>query len=225
MVLDTETASLKGGVYDVGYTIATSKGVILLERNWLVKETFTNGRLMKGAYFASKMFSHYAEMLQNGVVELTNWRYIIAFMQYDFHAYDVNILAAYNLPFDLRVMTQTHKMLGNNSLILPPCKKLDLYRFACSTLMNTPTYRTLCEQEGWISKAGNYLTNAQCAYRYCIGDFGFIENHTALNDAIIETEIMRRCYAAKQKIPYNDLRENQWKIVNPTASTKRYGGK
>jgi len=224
MVLDTETASLKGGVYDIGYTIATARGDILIERNWLVKETFTNGTLMKGAFFASKMFSHYAQMLQDGVIELTNWRYIIAFMRYDFYAYDVNILAAYNLPFDMRVMTQTNKMLGGNTPLLPPCKKLDIYRFACMTLLNTPTYKKLCTQRGWISKAGNFRTNAENAYRYCIGNFTFAEDHTALSDAIIETEILRRCYAAKKTIPYNDVREGQWKIVNPKTTINTYGG-
>ena len=42
LILDTETADLSGAVYDVGYTIATKKGDILAERNFLVEEIFTN---------------------------------------------------------------------------------------------------------------------------------------------------------------------------------------
>lgn len=213
MVLDTETADLHGNVYDVGYTIATARGEILCKRNWLVKETFTDGRKMKGAFFASKMFSHYAQMLQNGEVELTNWRYIVAFMRQDFFAYGVNILAAYNLPFDIRVMLATNRLLGGHTPMLPPCRKLDLYRFACMTLLNTPTYHQLCKQRGWISPAGNYRTTAEHAFRYCTGQFDYEESHTALDDAIIETEIMRRCYAAKKPIPYNIVDGSQWKLA------------
>ena len=36
MVLDTEACDLAGNVYDVGYTIADRKGVILTRKNFLV---------------------------------------------------------------------------------------------------------------------------------------------------------------------------------------------
>ena len=39
MVLDTEACDLAGNVYDVGYTIADRKGVILTRKNFLVEES------------------------------------------------------------------------------------------------------------------------------------------------------------------------------------------
>ncbi len=214
MVLDTETCSLKGDVYDLGYTIADKKGNIFITRNWLVKEVFTNGRKMKGAFFAAKMFNEYAVMLANKTVELTPWLKIVEYMRKDFHDYGVNVLAAYNLPFDLRVMTQTNKMLKGSTPILPTCLKLDLYRFAAMAKFSKPTYQRVARENGWVSKAGNVMTNAECAYKYCMQKFGFVEQHTALDDAIIETAIMARLFKTKSFIPYNDLRGNQWKIAN-----------
>lgn len=215
MVLDTETADLKGPVYDLAYTVTTAKGEILQERNWLVKEIFTDGKLMKGAFFASKMFSHYAGMLETGAVKLTPWKEIVFRMQSDFYIYGINCVSAYNLAFDKKVMKMTHDFLGHYTPILSPARQLDLWRFACSAKLNSKLYKSLAEKMGWVSPAGNIRTSAECAYRYITGNWGFIEDHTALSDARIETEILASCYAAHKKIPYNIVDNTPWKIVNP----------
>lgn len=214
MVLDTETADKSHAVYDVGYCIATAKGEILQERTFLVDEIFTDGQRMMGAFFASKLFSHYAGMLQHGEIALTPWDVIVEHMRYDHYAHNVNIVAAYNLAFDRRAMLKTHKLLGHNCPILRPSKMLDLWQFACEAKLNTATYKQLAIEQGWTTDAGNIRTGAEYAYRFCSGDWGFIEDHTALSDARIEVEIMASCYAAKKKIPYGILGSAPWKIVN-----------
>jgi hypothetical protein len=73
MVLDTETCDLKGHVYDVGYTITNRRGLIRQNRNWLVEEIFTDATKMMGAFYARKLFTHYAPMLQAGEIEITPW--------------------------------------------------------------------------------------------------------------------------------------------------------
>jgi len=218
MVLDVETASFNSAVYDVGYTIATVKGEILQARNWLVKEIFTNAGLMMDAFFAKKMFTHYAEMLQNGVVKLTPWCDIVNAMRLDCMRYNVNILAAYNLAFDRRVMANTHKGMGYSTPILPnPLKQLDLWRFACESKLDSWAYREIAVINEWVSEAGNIFTKAEHAYRYISGDWDFDEDHTALSDAIIETEIMAACYRAHKTVPYNIVDNQAWRIVNPNA--------
>ena len=67
---------------------------------------------------------------------------------------------------------------------------------------------------GWVSKAGNINTGAEYAYRFCAGDWGFIEDHTALSDAKIETDIMAACFAAKKRVPYGVMNAQPWRIVN-----------
>jgi len=219
LVLDTETCALQGHVYDVGYTIANKRGEIVLTRNWLVQEIFTDASKMMGAFYARKLFSHYAPMLGRGDVELVPWNDIVAIMRGDIAEHGVNILAAYNLGFDRRVMRQTHGLLGDGSPIFGAgTKQLDLWQFACETKLSQKAYKRIAEENGWVSSAGNIKTGAEFAYRFCSGDFGFIEDHTALSDALIETKIMADCFATKRKIPYGIVNGSPWRIVNKKAS-------
>ena len=217
LVLDTETCDLQGHVYDVGYTIADRKGVILTRKNWLVEEIFTDPNKMMGAFYARKLFSHYAPMLDAGTISLAPWSKIVAEMQTDVDAFGVNVLAAYNLGFDRRVMRQTNDLLGLGP-ILPPMEQLDIWQFACETKLSQKAYKRIAEENGWVSSAGNIKTGAEFAYRFCSGDFGFIEDHTALSDAIIETKIMADCFATKRKVPYGIVNGSPWRIVNKKAS-------
>ena len=215
MVLDTETADLTGSVYDVGYTITNKRGEIILSRNWLVEEIFTDAKKMMGAFYAGKIFTHYAPMLQRGEIRLAPWLEIVETMRGDILEHSVNILAAYNLPFDTRVMRNTHSALGYTDKVLPhSLDTLCIWQFACETKLNTRLYKELAISKGWVSEAGNIRTGAEYAYRFCAGDWGFIEDHTALSDAIIETEILARCFATGAKIPYNKKSAMPWRIVN-----------
>ena len=213
MVLDTETCDLAGNVYDVGYTIANRKGEIVTQYNALVSEIFTDAEKMTGAFYAKKLFTHYAPMLDAGTIRLQSWADIVAQMQNDAETFGVNVLAAYNLGFDRRVMRQTNALLGNGA-ILPKMEMLDIWQFACETKLSTLTYKQIAKQNGWVSSAGNIRTGAEYAYRFCSGDHGFIEDHTALSDAIIETDILKACYASKKRVPYNIMNAQPWRIVN-----------
>ena len=184
MVLDTEACDLAGNVYDVGYTIADRKGVILTKKNFLVEEIFTDADKMMGAFYAKKLFTHYAPMLDRNTIALTPWASIVAEMQIDVDAFGVNVLAAYNLGFDRRVMRQTNNLLGLGP-IMPAMEMLDIWQFACETKLSQQTYKDIARANGWVSNKGNIRTGAEYAYRFCSGDHGFIEDHTALSDAII----------------------------------------
>lgn len=214
MVLDTETCDLKGHVYDVGYTITNKRGQILSEYNALVSEIFTDAEKMMGAFYARKMFSHYAPMLDAGDISLVPWADIVANIQSDVSVYNVNVLSAYNLGFDRRVMGQTNELLGNGAIFQSPVKQLDIWQFACEAKLNTATYKQLANEQGWVSAAGNIRTGAEYAYRFCRGDWGFIEDHTALSDARIETAILADCFSAKKRVPYGIVNAQPWRIVN-----------
>lgn len=217
MVLDTETCDLKGHVYDVGYTVANKRGEIVTRYNALVLEVFTDAEKMMGAFYAKKLFSHYAPMLDRGEISLVPWMDIVAQMRYDIALYGVNVMAAYNLGFDRRVMRQTHGLLGDGSPICGKMDQLDLWQFACETKLSQKTYAKIAREQGWVSSAGNIKTGAEFAYRFCSGDFGFIEDHTALSDALIETEIMADCFRQKKSVPYGKVNGSPWRIVNKKA--------
>ena len=216
--LDTETVGLEGHVYDIGYCIHNKRGEIVLERNWLVEENFTNPKKMMGAFYAGKHFTHYARMLQDGEIRLTPWAEIIGIMRADFLEHGVDVVAAYNAGFDFRVLKQTHADLGGEGAILQnPVKVLDIWQFACETKLSQKQYANIARSQGWVSSKGNIKTGAEFAHRYCSGDHSFIEDHTALSDARIEVAILAKCFAQKKRVPYGITTAQPWHIVNKKA--------
>jgi len=216
LTLDTETADLSGNVYDLGYIIHDRAGNELTRFHALVEEIFTQPKIMMGAFYAKKLFSHYAPMLDRGDIKMQSWQFIIDRLRSDIAEYNVSTIAAYNIGFDMRAVNNTHKALtGETRVLKSPCKILDIWQFACEAKLNNRNYKKIAESLGWISPAGNIKTGAEFAYRFCSGDHGFIEDHTALSDCQIEVEILRQCFATKKKIPYGKFNQAPWRIVNP----------
>ena len=214
MTLDTETADLTGHVYDIAFVVHEKDGTIIETYNALVDEVFTDAKKMMGAFYASKLFTHYSKMLAAGSVGFANWADIVANIQRAISDHNVKTVCAYNLGFDRRVIRNTHKSLGFSGAICPPVKQLDIWQFACETKLSQATYKKLALDAGWVSSAGNIKTGAEYAYRFCSGDHGFIEDHTALSDALIEVDILAACFATRKKIPYNIVNAQPWRIVN-----------
>lgn len=214
-VLDTETASLSGAVYDVGVVITDKKGVITKRYNALVREVITDPALMMGAFYAKKIFSHYLPMIERREIAIKSWAEIANDLR-NLLA-DVDVIAAYNLAFDKKVIRQTHSLLGDGQPLMRPTKQLDIWRFACMTLLSQKTFKDLARARGWTSKAGNIMSGAEVAYRFASGKWDFIEDHTALSDCEIETDILARCYAAKKAIPYNIVdskyAKSPWRLI------------
>ena len=71
---------------------------------------------------------------------------------------------------------------------------IDIWGVACKYLLNNSKYKNMCLREGKISPSGLYFTtNAEVAMQYLSQRFDFIEDHTALSDAEIETKILFYC--------------------------------
>ena len=71
---------------------------------------------------------------------------------------------------------------------------IDIWGVACKYLLNNNKYKKMCLETSKISNSGLYFsTNAEHAMQYLSQRFDFIEDHTALSDAEIETEILFYC--------------------------------
>ena len=71
---------------------------------------------------------------------------------------------------------------------------IDIWGVACKYLLNNSKYKNMCLKENKISNSGLYFTtNAEVTMQYLSQRFNFIEDHTALSDAEIETEILFYC--------------------------------
>lgn len=221
ITLDTESTGLgrRALAFDVGYTIATRKDLIL-SRQFLIREILTDPRVMLGAMnngdwrdmMGAKLFNAYIPALDASEFRLASWQEFTRTLRDDMATHSVDVFAAYNLPFDMRALAQTQAhILGAGKVLDYRPDLLCLWNFSASTVCQRPTYHKAAQQFGWISDAGNVRTNAEKVYAYLTGNFDFIEKHTALDDALIETEILQRLLAAKKPIPYNELDHGAWR--------------
>jgi len=219
LIADTETVGLKpqNFVYDFGYVITTKKEV-KLERSFLVAEIITDANKMMGAYFAKKIFSYYIPTLDAGLIHLHTWADVVKQLRADMDEYQIDVFCAYNLPFDMGAITATNALLTNGGKVLDyKPDLLDLYYFACTGALNSRLYHDMAYQQEairqdntWVSAANNVRTTAEKAYAFLSGDIDFVESHTALHDAQIETVILKKLLARKSTIPYNRLVAMPW---------------
>lgn len=224
LVMDTETTGLgsRSFVFDFAYVICT-RNKILLERKFIIREIMTNPRIMLGALYnkdwrammGGKIFHHYIPSLANDTLTLHNWRDVLNQMRDDILTYQVDVFSAYNLPFDLNAMQKTHHKIVEKNLDFSRLTLLCLWEFACLTVCREQTYHNLCWQlgknAGWITDANNVRTTAEKVHAYLSGDFDFVESHTALEDAQIETDILQRLLAKHTAIPYNIVSGFSWR--------------
>lgn len=225
LIADGESTGLGSRAYlfDFGYVIAT-RDTILKERSFLVREVLTNPRVMLGALFnddwrammGGKLFQDYIPAIHRHEMRLYSWREIVETMRDDMETYQVDVFSAYNLRFDMGAIQTTQAFVGTPGKVLAYAPDLlCLWEFACQTLCNTPMYHRVAREQGqdtgWITPANNVRTNAEKVYAFLSGDLDFIEAHTALADAQIETEILQRLLAKKKRIPYNVLDHMPWK--------------
>lgn len=76
----------------------------------------------------------------------------------------------------------------------------DVWGLSCQHVLNCDEYRDMCREKGWFTASGRYYkTSAETAYRFVVNDESFIEAHTALDDAIIESLLFAECMKRTKK--------------------------
>jgi hypothetical protein len=214
---DTETCGLGKAmqVYDYGYVIHGKDGKTLVENHGLVEEIYTDAERMMGAYYAKKSFSHYPRMLDRNEISLKPWAQLQAEFAGHCEEFGVNVFSAYNAGFDMRAIKITNELLGKGKKFLPyNMRTLCLWEFACTTIFKSENYRALARQEGWVSDKGNFQTTAERAYQYLAPSWKFVEDHTALSDARIETFVSAKCFSRKKRVPWGEM-GGSWQKAQP----------
>ena len=78
----------------------------------------------------------------------------------------------------------------------------DIWYIAIQYLLNSNDYKKKAVENQWFTASGKYFsTNAENAYRFIADENDFIESHTALSDARIETKIFTKA-----------VNHNKWNI-------------
>ena len=222
LILDTETGGSLANpiVYDFGYIIINRKGEELARFSSAVKEIITDPKLMMNAFYAKKIFSFYIPKIAKGDLELNSWSDIVAQLLADVEKYNVKTICAYNAKFDCRAIKETNSFLGFPPVFKSPIRILCLWEAACETLMNNRNFKKVARDLGWVTAKGNIRTSAEMAYRYVSKDYDFIESHTAIEDAEIETVLLETMLNKKVKLPYN-FSGRTWQLVNKKAKNEQ----
>ena len=195
VVFDTETTSLeKPFVYNIGYVIYnTETETALIERDFVVKQTWNNRELFTTAYYTDKR-DLYIRRMRGKTAELEYLGRITQIMARDFAYHNVTAAFAYNSPFDDKVFTFNCEWYK----VRNPFDNIPIYDirgYVFKKIAFTDDYKEFCEENELFTESGNYSTTAENVYRFIKQDLNFDEEHTALADSKIELEILTTCVA------------------------------
>ena len=189
MIFDTETTSLdKPFCYNVGYQIVSTETCkILVARDYVVEQVWHNLPLFQSAYYAEKRPIYVARMRAHQTV-MDKFGYICRQMARDIKQFEVEHAYAYNSSFDDKVFAfncDWYKCSNPFDTV----QIHDIRGYAHKYIVDED-YIVYCEEHQLFTETGNYSTTAEAIYRYISGDDNFNEEHTALRDSIIETDIL-----------------------------------
>ncbi len=214
MVLDSETCNLtpseqvKRGnnlTYNVGWSVITpANGEVLEQKSYLVKEIFEEEpERMSSCYYADKI-PQYIAGLATGEYKMASFFTILVDIMKTCKAYNIKAICAHNAAFDIDALNTTVRYLTGLDYIraLPQGIEIwDSMKMANSIFGKRPTYRKFCEDNGFMTKHATPRPRmtAEVLYRFITKDTTFEEEHTALADVVIETEIILACYRSHKK--------------------------
>ena len=189
VIFDTETTSLdKPFCYNIGYIIVnTETSERVLARDFVCEQVWHNPMLFSTAYYANKR-DIYVKAMRTRKTKMDKFGYICQQMIRDFKNYEVHSAYAYNSSFDEKVFNFNCDWFKCNN----PFDNIPIYdirgyahHYICDSI-----FKDWCETYKAFSDSGNYSTTAENVYRYISGCNDFVEEHTALADSEIETEIL-----------------------------------
>ena len=190
LVLDTETINLgKPFVYDLGYTIADADGNVVLRKSYVISQIFNNRELFATSYYAEKL-PLYLTRLESGYSKKVGWGHAMRYLAMDIYKYGVTEIYAYNSKFD----TKAIEFMCSWFNIINPLRTteiLDIMDFI-KPITSTKEYKNFCEINGYMTKHKypRPQQKAETLYRYIHKDIDFVEEHTGLEDSLIELAIL-----------------------------------
>ena len=197
-ILDTETTNSIDDplCYDIGYAIEdTLEKRIVLQRSFVVADIFLDKDLMSYAYFIDKV-PQYWEEIKNDKRELRKLATIRKVLKDDFKNFGIKEVFAHNARFDYRSTNLTQRFLtcSKYRFFFPYGTKIcDTLKMSRQLLADDVDYNDYCRKHGFITKTNKPQFTAEVLYRYIHKNEDFVESHTALEDVLIEKDILNYC--------------------------------
>lgn len=205
LTIDTETANTIEDpmMYDLGGAIHDRQGNVYETFSFVIYDVFCADRaLFDTAYYAQKRPMYEAQIAagQRRIVSIfTARRHVTNLCR----KYNVKAIIAHNARFDYRSTNYTLRYVTKsaNRYFLPyDVPMWDTLKMAQDTICQQPTYQRWCQRNGYCMKSGKPRATAEILYRYIKQDNDFIEDHTGLEDVLIEKEIFVRCMRQHKKM-------------------------
>ena len=210
MVLDTETCPIDRErqdvtpenmlVYDIGYAIVDKKGNVYRTGSYIISDVFFKEfySKMQSSYYAEKI-PNYMQDIGENKRKVKIWSEISFILREVIQEFKVAAIVAHNARFDFGALKNTKEYL-NQYAMLPFMTWYDSLKMARSVVAEMPTYKQFCYDNRYITKTGKCKLTAEVLYRYIKNDNTFIESHTALEDVLIEKEILAYCFKQHKKM-------------------------
>ena len=218
LIIDTETTNNDMGskfndglVYDIGFTVADKKGKIYAKRSFAIKEIFDDKKLMNSAYYKEKLPIYYDRIAKGKMEKVSIWearKRIRIAMEY----FNIKEVWAFNASFDFTTLNNTVRYLSGSAcrwFFKYGTEICDIWHVACQVLGLQKTF----QWENIKNAKGNFITNAERMFGYITQNEDFQEEHTGLADAIVETQILARCFASHKSID-KSINRACWRIPN-----------
>ena len=202
LVLDTETTNSIDDpfAYDVGFAVVKATGEVLEAHSYVVADIFLDKALMSSAYFADKI-PQYWEEIKSGKRILRRFKTIKAIVRDVVAQYGIRYVVAHNASFDYRSLNYTQRLLTSSKwrYFLPWGVEIwDTLKMARECLGKNENYRQFCIDNGYTygkEEKPQLRFTAEIIHRYLTGDLDFVEEHTGLEDVLIEKDILAFCLA------------------------------
>lgn len=204
IVLDTETTNDLDCpiVYDLGFAVVDLAGNVYETHSYVVADIFLDKDLMQSAFFADKI-PQYWDDIKQGKRIMRKWLTIRSILREVCAQYGITKIFAHNAIFDWRSCQTTQRYLtcSKYRYFFPYGVELwDTLRMARAVLGADDDYKAFCYENEYLTKRMQARYTAEIIYRYLVQNDEFEEAHTALEDVLIEKEIMRHCMTANPDI-------------------------
>lgn len=202
LVVDTETCNTIDDpfAYDVGFAVVKATGEVLEQHSYVVADIFLDNKLMESAYFKEKI-PQYWEDIKNGKRILRRFKTIKAILRDVITQYGIRYVVAHNASFDYRSLNYTQRLLTSSKYryFFPWGVEIwDTLKMARQVLGKDETYKQFCIDNGFIygkEDKPQMRYTAEIIHRFLTGNLGFVEEHTGLEDVLIEKDILAYCLA------------------------------
>ena len=199
LVIDTETTNSIDDpfAYDVGFAVVRANGEVVESHSYVVADVFLDQQLMASAYFANKI-PQYWEEIKNGKRLLRRYKTIRSILRDVVAQYGIRYVVAHNASFDYRSLNYTQRLLTSSKYryFLPwGVQMWDTLKMARECFGKDDQYKTWCKTNGFVTGKGQPRLTAEIIHRYLTGNLDFVEEHTGLEDVLIEKDILAYCIA------------------------------